>query len=69
MVRTMDDWKNTTVGFELVEKEGNTYVHFFHLGWGEATEHFGITTYCWGQLLHGLKRYVALTQSALRLFK
>ena len=58
MVKTMGDWKNTSVGFELVEKEGNIHVHFFHLGWGEATEHFGITTYCWGQLLHGLKRYV-----------
>jgi uncharacterized protein YndB with AHSA1/START domain len=58
MVKTMDDWKNTTVGFQLVEKEGNTLVHFFHLGWAEASEHFGITTYCWGQLLHGLKMYV-----------
>lgn len=58
MVKTMDDWKTTTVGFQLIEKEGITHVHFFHLGWAEASEHFGITTYCWGQLLHGLKMYV-----------
>ncbi len=58
MVQTMDDWKNTKVGFQLKEKDGITHVHFFHLGWAEASEHFGITTYCWGQLLHGLKKYI-----------
>jgi uncharacterized protein YndB with AHSA1/START domain len=58
MIQSMEDWQNTTVGFKLIEKEGNTHVHFFHLGWAEASEHFGITTYCWGQLLHGLKKYV-----------
>jgi uncharacterized protein YndB with AHSA1/START domain len=58
MIRTMEDWKDTKVGFELEEKEGNTHVHFFHLGWAAANEHFGITTFCWGQLLNGLKNYV-----------
>jgi uncharacterized protein YndB with AHSA1/START domain len=58
MVQTMEDWKNTTVGFQLKEIERNTHVHFFHLGWLEASEHFGITTYCWGELLKGLKKYV-----------
>lgn len=58
MVKTMDDWKDTKVGFALTEQEGNTHVHFFHLGWAEANEHFGITTFCWGQLLNGLKNFV-----------
>lgn len=58
MVKTMDDWKDTQVGFELTEKDRNTQVHFFHLGWAQANEHFGITTFCWGQLLNGLKNYV-----------
>jgi len=58
MIETMHDWKNTAVGFQLVEKEGDTLVHFFHSGWAEANEHFGITTFCWGQLLNGLKMYV-----------
>ena len=58
MVKTMDDWQGTTVGFELTEKEGATHVHFFHRGWREASEYFGITNYCWAQLLHGLKMYV-----------
>jgi uncharacterized protein YndB with AHSA1/START domain len=58
MVKTMDDWRDTKVGFELTEKDGNTQVHFFHLGWAHPNEHFGITTFCWGQLLNGLKNYV-----------
>ena len=58
MVKTMDDWKDTKVGFTLAEKEGSTHVHFFHLGWTEASEHFGVTNFCWGQLLNGLKNYV-----------
>jgi uncharacterized protein YndB with AHSA1/START domain len=58
MVKTMDDWQGTKVGFQLSENAGITQVHFFHLGWREASEHFGITNYCWGQLLNGLKKYV-----------
>jgi hypothetical protein len=54
----LDDWKSTSVGFQLKEIEGNTHVHFFHLGWLEASEYFGITTYCWGELLQGLKKHV-----------
>lgn len=58
MTRAMDDWVGTKVGFVLEPKEGGTHVHFFHLGWKESNEHFGITTFCWGQLLHGLKNYI-----------
>lgn len=58
ITQTMEDWKDTNVGFDLTEKEGSTYVHFFHSGWAQANEHFGITNYCWGQLLNGLKKYV-----------
>ena len=58
MVTAMDDWMETSVGFTLEEKEEKTHIHFFHLGWAEASEHFGITTFYWGQLLNGLKNYV-----------
>ena len=58
MTQTMDDWKRTEVGFSLQAKEGQTQVSFFHKGWREASEHFGITNFCWGQLLKGLKDYV-----------
>jgi uncharacterized protein YndB with AHSA1/START domain len=58
MTKAMDDWKPTRVGFRLREEKDNTIVSFFHEGWEEASEHFAITTYCWGQLLAGLKNYV-----------
>lgn len=55
MVQTIDDWKSTSVGFQLKEIGRNTHVHFFHRGWLEANEHFGITTYCWGSYCRDLK--------------
>lgn len=58
MVQAMDDWMPTRVGFRLREKDGQTTVQFFHEGWQKANEHFGISNYCWGQLLAGLKNYV-----------
>jgi uncharacterized protein YndB with AHSA1/START domain len=58
MRETMDDWKRTQVGFQLSEKNKGTSVAFFHTGWREANEHFGITNFCWAMLLNGLKNYV-----------
>ena len=58
MTQAMDDWKSTRVGFHLREEKGSTIVYFFHEGRQEASEHFAITTYCWGQLLAGLKNCV-----------
>ena len=58
MTNAMDDWMNTQVGFQLQEENGITQVKFFHVGWREANDHFAITTFCWGQLLNGLKQYI-----------
>lgn len=58
MTTAMTDWMPTTFGFILSPGKDGTKVSFFHKGWLEANEHFGITTYCWGQLLAGLKRYI-----------
>ncbi len=58
MVAAITDWLPTTVGFKLTLLDNNTSVAFFHKGWQESNEHFGITTFCWGQLLTGLKKYV-----------
>ena len=57
MVKAMDDWMSTEVGFKLSENNGSTSVYFFHNGWKEAGEHYAITNFCWGQLLNGLKNY------------
>ncbi len=58
MTQAMEDWMPTQVGFELKPQDNFTSVSFFHKNWAEQSEHFGITTYCWGQLLAGLKKYV-----------
>ncbi len=58
MISAMDDWMNTEVGFEIRPEEEGSLVHFFHTGWRSESEHFGITNYCWAQLLRGLKDYV-----------
>lgn len=54
----MDDWVGTRVGFELSPTEGGTKVRFHHRGWAEESEHFRISSYCWGTLLRLLKVYV-----------
>ena len=56
--RAMDDWMPTVFGFSLAEIEGGTCVRFAHTGWESQTDHFEITSYCWAQLLNGLKNYV-----------
>lgn len=53
-----EDWLPTSVGFQLTPVGSDTSVAFFHKDWQEATEHFGITSFCWGQLLVGLKRFI-----------
>jgi uncharacterized protein YndB with AHSA1/START domain len=58
MTRAMDDWLPTQVGFKLTEREQNCTVHFFHSNWADSTEHFAHSTFCWGQLLKGLKDFV-----------
>lgn len=59
MTQAMDDWMPTKVGFKLVKNGKNsTTVQFSHDGWRKANEHFAITSFCWGQLLQGLKNFV-----------
>lgn len=58
MTGAMEDWMSTEVGFKLSLENGNTSVLFFHTGWKEASDHFAITNFCWGQLLNGLKQYI-----------
>lgn len=58
MITAMDDWVGTRVGFELHTVEGGTKVRFHHSGWAVTSEHFRISSYCWGTLLRLLKVYV-----------
>ncbi len=54
----MDDWIGTHVGFDLSPADGGTKVRFHHRGWATQSGHFRISSYCWAQLLHLLKRWV-----------
>lgn len=56
--RAMEDWMPTRFGFALAEHESLTTVRFYHTDWERVSDHFAISSYCWGQLLKGLKDYV-----------
>jgi uncharacterized protein YndB with AHSA1/START domain len=58
MTGAMEDWMGTQVGFRLAPEKTGTSVLFFHKHWQEPNDHFAITTFCWGQLLNGLKNYL-----------
>jgi hypothetical protein len=52
------DWMGTRVGFHLQEKNGNTNVYFYHIGWPTQNEHWRISCYCWAMYLRIMRRYV-----------
>lgn len=58
LTRAQEDWQGTRVGLRLAEEKGGTGVHFHHLGWPEANDHYRISCYCWAMYLRLLKRYV-----------
>jgi uncharacterized protein YndB with AHSA1/START domain len=50
------DWIGTRVGFLLDGGPEETTVHFSHTGWGGASEHYWISSFCWAMYLRILKR-------------
>jgi uncharacterized protein YndB with AHSA1/START domain len=58
MTKSDNDWNPTTFGFDLIQNEGTTWVHFTHKNWPEENNHFKHSSYCWALLLNGLKNYV-----------
>jgi hypothetical protein len=50
------DWQDTYVGFALEEKDGGTWVRFYHRGWPEPNHHFRTSSYCWAMYLRLLKQ-------------
>ena len=53
-----DDWRGTTVGFDLEPDGKETRVHFRHHGWPAANEHYRVSTFCWAMYLRLLKGFV-----------
>ena len=58
MVKCEENWLPTQFGFELMERDKDVVLQFFHRGWLEMNHEYRKTSYCWALLLHGLKRYV-----------
>jgi uncharacterized protein YndB with AHSA1/START domain len=58
LMQAMPDWIGTRVGAEFSERDGLTWIRFYHTGWPSASEHYRISTYCWAMYLRVLKRYL-----------
>lgn len=58
LTRSMPDWMNTRVGFQLLEQSGVTQLRFHHVGWPEPSDHFRTSSYCWAMYLRLLRRFV-----------
>ena len=58
MTRSDKDWNPTTFGFTFVQQGDSVWVQFSHTGWEACNAHFRRTSYCWANLLRGLKNYV-----------
>jgi uncharacterized protein YndB with AHSA1/START domain len=58
MIQAERDWTDTRVRFDLAAGSGVTQVHFRHVGWPSANDHYRISCYCWAMYLRILRRYV-----------
>jgi len=58
MTEADDDWMGTRIGFNLIDRQDRTDVHFYHTGWPQNNEHFKISSYCWAMYLRILKRHL-----------
>ena len=58
MTKADDDWKGTRVGFVLEEIGDVTKVHFHHIGWPEANDHYRGSCFCWAMYLRLLASFV-----------
>ena len=56
MTEADDDWRGTTVGFELSPSGTGTQVRFAHRGWRETNPHYRTTSHCWALYLRLLRR-------------
>ena len=57
IIVSIDEWVDTTILFELEEKEGKTILRFTHADWRAATDLYAECTYDWGRFMTSLKSY------------
>jgi len=50
-------WVETTIVFDLENREGSTVLRFSHANWREMTDFFAACNYQWGFYMRSLKSY------------
>lgn len=59
MTSSDTDWDGTTFGFHLKpQSDSKIILEFSHCGWKSNNHHFRNSSFCWAQLLNGLKQYL-----------
>lgn len=53
-----EDWRGTSVGFELEHHKHGCLARFCHRGWSEENDHYRTSCYCWAMYLRILKRKI-----------
>ncbi len=57
IIISIDEWVDTTISFDLEEKEGKTILRFAHAGWRAATDTYAECNFAWGRFMTSLKSY------------
>ncbi|WP_299334233.1 SRPBCC domain-containing protein [uncultured Psychroserpens sp.] len=58
MTDSSSDWNPTTFGITLESHDNKTLFKFSHTNWPENNHEFRNSSFCWAQLLQGLKNYI-----------
>jgi len=54
-INSIDEWIDTTISFDLEEKDSSTILRFTHGGWRAVTDTFAGCTYDWAHFIRSLK--------------
>jgi uncharacterized protein YndB with AHSA1/START domain len=54
-INSVEEWVNTTLSFDLEEKDGKTILRFRHSSWAAATDFFAHCSYDWAIFMRSLK--------------
>ena len=63
IMRADADWIDTRVGFRLEDRNGVTWLRFYHTGWPSPNEHYRISCNCWALYLRILRRHLEYGES------
>ncbi len=56
-IRSTDEWVDTSISFDLEEKDGKTILRFAHSNWKSETDFMAFCTYDWSRFLGSLKSF------------